>query len=626
MSWASKLQQTYDNNLHMVGKETDDVMLAPLAHMNARAQIEVLINLDGSFLRASKIDKEDEVTMIPVTESSAGRASGIAPHPLCDTLSYIAGDYCDYVSDKEAEKSSEKFDSYIKELKNWKESTKSHDVVRAVYYYLSNKTLIKDLIHSDIVKLDQDGKLSNEKINGVAYEKVIVRFQVTGGEVDNTYLVGKDASLFQAYVEYYVSSMDGLKEMCYLSGKMQTIATNHPKGIVSSNYGAKLISANDSQGFTYRGRFEKPEEASVIGYDTTQRVHNTLTWLVKKQGISFGNTEKRTYVCWNPIGKRVPEIELDFDVYDGEEEDSYTEESYKMKLYKTLEGYKNELIDNDDIIVIGLDAATTGRLSITYYNELSASDFLNRIELWYEECSWYFNIYHNDKFKILVQSIRIRDIVRCAYGTEQGKFLEVNDRIMKEQSQRLIHCMLNRKPISYELVHAIYNKASIPTAYSRGNWEKILSTACALIKKYKSEKMKGGHISMTIDFENRDRSYLFGRLLAVLERVERSTYERGEKREPNAIRLWNAYVNHPGKTWQTLEDLLVPYYAKLMPGSRSYYKNIIGEIISKLEQEDMHSLNRKLDENYLIGYYLQRMELRKYYVEGNGEEDENAGE
>lgn len=626
MSWASMLQQTYDNNLHMVGKETDDAMLAPLAHMNARAQVEVLLNLEGRFLRASKINKEDEITMIPVTESSAGRASGIAPHPLCDTLSYIAGDYSDYVDEKEGEKSKNKFDSYIKNLEQWNRSTKTHVVVKAVYNYLNKTTLIKDLVQSDIIKLNQDGLLSNEKINGVAYEKVIVRFQVTGGEVSNTYQVGKDASLFQAYVDYYVSNMDGLKERCYLSGKVQTIATNHPKGIVSSDYGAKLISANDMQGFTYRGRFEKPEEACVIGYDTTQRVHNTLTWLVKKQGISFGNTEKRTYVCWNPLGKRVPEIELDFDIYEGEDEDSYTEESYKMKLYQTLQGYKNELIDNDDIIVIGLDAATTGRLSITYYNELKASDFWNRIETWYKECSWYFNIFQNDKFKISVQSVIIKEIVRCAYGTEQGKFLEVNDKIMKEQSQRLIHCMLDRKPISYELVHAVFNKVSMPTAYSRGNWEKILSTACALIKKYNYEKMKGGHVSMTIDYENSDRSYLFGRLLAVLERVERSTYDRGEKREPNAIRLWNAYVNHPGKTWQTLEDLLVPYYTKLLPGSRTYYKNIIGEIISKLEQEDIHSLNRKLDENYLIGYYLQRMELRKYNVEGNGDEDENTGE
>lgn len=626
MSWASMLLQTYDNNLHMVGKEVDNTMLAPLAHMNARAQVEVLLNTEGSFLKAYKIEKEDEVTMIPVTESSAGRASGIAPHPLCDTLSYIAGDYCDFVNEIEGEKNKNKFDSYINNLKQWNDSTKTHNVVRAVYHYLNNKTLINDLIQSGILKLDQEGLLSNEKINGVEYEKVIVRFQVTGGKVDNTYQVGKDASLFQAYEDYYVSNMEGLRGMCYLSGKEQTISTNHPKGIVASDYGAKLISANDTQGFTYRGRFEKPEEACIIGYDTTQRVHNALTWLVKKQGISFGNTEKRTYVCWNPLGKRVPEIEIDFDFTEEEEDTSYTEDSYKMKLYKTLQGYQNELSDNDDIVVIGLDAATTGRLSITYSNELKASDFWNRIEAWYKECSWYFNIFQNDKLINSVNSVKIKDIVRCAYGTEQGKFLEVNDKIMKEQLQRLIHCMLDRKPISYELVHAISNKASMPTAYSRGNWERVLSTACAVIKKYDYERGKGGHISMTLDYENRDRSYLFGRLLAVLERVERTTYERGEKREPNAIRLWNAYVNHPGKTWQTLEDLLVPYYTKLLPGSRAYYKNIIGEIISKLEQEDMYSMNRKLDENYLVGYYLQRMELRKYNVEGNGEEDENTGE
>lgn len=114
---------------------------------------------------------------------------------------------------------------------------------------------------------------------------------------------------------------------------------------------------------------------------------------------------------------------------------------------------------------------------------------------------------------------------------------------------------------------------------------------------------------MKLDIKNEDRSYLFGRLLAVLERVERITYERRENREPNAIRLQSVYKNHPMQTWMTLEEALRPYFQKLKPGSRDYYKNLISEIIKQFREEDQAVMNQGLKETYLLGYYLQRDEL-----------------
>ena len=84
MSWMSQLYKTYEENIGKSG--LDEVVLTPLAHMNANVQIEVVLDLDGNFCGARKVDKQDAVTLIPVTESSAGRSSGIAPHILSDTL------------------------------------------------------------------------------------------------------------------------------------------------------------------------------------------------------------------------------------------------------------------------------------------------------------------------------------------------------------------------------------------------------------------------------------------------------------------------------------------------------------------------------------------------------------
>lgn len=66
-------------------------------------QVEVAINLDGEFQEAGKIeDKGRAVTIIPVTEDSGTRSSGIAPHPLCDKLCYVAGDFADHSDKKKA--------------------------------------------------------------------------------------------------------------------------------------------------------------------------------------------------------------------------------------------------------------------------------------------------------------------------------------------------------------------------------------------------------------------------------------------------------------------------------------------------------------------------------------------
>lgn len=165
-----------------------------------------------------------------------------------------------------------------------------------------------------------------------------------------------------------------------------------------------------------------------------------------------------------------------------------------------------------------------------------------------------------------------------------------------------------------DIVYALTVKASTPMAYSRGNRERVLSTACAVIAKYYHDRRiwkKGENDEMKLDLENRDRSYLFGRLLAVLEKVERTAYDKGENREPNAIRLQSAYVNHPLKTWMILEEVLKPYYQKLKPGSREYYKSLISEITGLFEEEDQSVLNQGLKETYLLGYYLQRAELNK---------------
>ncbi len=608
MSWMNMLYQTYENNKKLAGKSEGGVTLSVIAHMAANSQLEIIINEKGEFRGANKVDKEDAKILIPVTEASASRSSGIAPHALSDTLSYIAGDYDQYVEAEKLKKSfKNKYESFINQLKKWDDSEYSHRKEHAIFLYLQKKTLLKDLIAANLITLDENGYLDNGKIAGQAYEKVLVRYVVLSDNPRETKEAWQDTSLMEAYTKYYLSILEGEKNICQITGTISTITNNHPKGIVSANYGAKLISANDNTNFTFRGRFEKAEDACTIGYEASQKAHNALTWLAAKQGVTIGSQEKRTYICWNPKGKNVPYFDEDFGELMIEDTGSNTEERYKRKLYEAIQGQAQELEDCDDIVIIGLEAATTGRLSVTYYNELQASSFKERLLDWKEKCSWYFTAFSNDgKPQEVVKTPNARAIVGFALGTEQGQYVEVADKILKEQVQRIYYCILDGQKIPKDLVHAIVCKASNPMGYSRKNYERLLSTACAMIKAEK------GSVSMELDKENDERCYLFGRLLAVAEVAEKVAMNNSADRTTNATRLQGAFVNRPFSTWLNIEKALTPYLNRMEPGRSNYYKTLLEEIVSKFKKEDLGVMNKALDANYLLGYYHQRRDLRNH--------------
>ena len=127
---------------------------------------------------------------------------------------------------------------------------------------------------------------------------------------------------------------------------------------------------------------------------------------------------------------------------------------------------------------------------------------------------------------------------------------------------------------------------------------------------------------MDLNPEKADRSYQYGRLLAVLEKAERDTYSNGETREPNAIRMQSVFSRRPLYAAKIMEDQLErAYFPRLSPGSRSYYKKLIGEIMEQIYAYPKSQWNAPLGETYLMGYYLQRNELYKSKKNPKSEEE-----
>ena len=587
MGLLQKAVETYDSHLNYASQNREgQSRMAPVGHIVTRAELEITLDADGRFINARTVDKSEPKIIIPATESSAGRTSAPCAHPLCDQIGYLIP------------QNEKKFRLYVDQLSDWEASAYTHPKLTAVLNYVKGETILPDLLRCGLVKVNDKGMPENEKM--------LVRWNILG---DGTNACWLDDSLFRAFTDYYTANHTGEMILCMVAGEEKTAADQHPKGIIPINGNAKLISANDSSGFTYRGRFTEEKQAVAIGYEASQKAHNALRWLAQEQGVILGG---RTFLCWNPQGRLIPQPSYPFMP---PAPPIFRPTEYKDTLQKVLNSKKAELKLTDGVVLAVFDAATTGRLSLTYYNELQAHDFLERLHDWDASCCWPHR-FDGIKPPTLLQ------IVNCAFGTQRDKWMETDDRVLRQQMQRLIACRVDKALIGADIVKALTDRASRPMAYDHNIWENILFTACAVIRKYRTDRFKE-EWNMALEPEKKDRSYQFGRLLAVMEKAERDTYDSSEGREPNAIRLQSIFCQRPMSTADNLEKQLEKaYFPRLKPGSRIWYKNLMGQIMGIISEFPQEDWNKPLDATYLMGYYLQRSALYAKKTDNEMEENE----
>lgn len=574
MGLLQKAVETYGAMAHRAGQvfEGENEPLAPISHIMARPQIIITLDQSGNFAAAQILDKNTPKIIIPATEESAGRTVKAAelPHPLCDYLRYL-------LPQNQVE-----YQHYISQLSTWANSSHTHPKLHAVLNYVQGGTILENLRQAGID----------------AEEKAMVCWVVNGlGESLNG-PCWTDRTLMNAFIDYYREKRtDTPPALCMISGELEMPAGQHPKGIVPISGNAKLISANDSSGFTYRGRFDDAAQAATVGYAASQKAHSVLRWLVANQSVSFGG---RTFLCWNPQGIQVPRVTGPMGRRSGTAQRAANPSQYQKQLREALSGWKEDLPQSAGVVIAAFDAATTGRLAVTHYNELLASDFLDRLHDWEASCCWEDGPYG-------IQSPSLFQIVSWAFGTPRNGKAEMDDRILSQQMQRLVACRVDKAPFPLDIERALAEKASHLLLYEGENRQKLLFTACAAIRKYHCDHLKE-EWDMALDKNCSDRSYLFGRLLAIADAIENNTYTDEDRRETNAIRMQKAFTLRPMTTWSALWDKLRPYNKRLAqskPGLYRYYHSVIDDILNRLSPFDP-TLNQKLDDIYLLGYSHQR--------------------
>lgn len=638
MSWIQKLYETYNNSQSMIGAGTDDneVPLLPICHTTQKAQIEITLDEHGQFRHARVLRKDEARTIIPCTEKSSGRTNGEAAHPLCDKLQYVAKDYKTFGGDKDSY-----YESYIKQLSDW-EKFGQNQKIRLIYEYLERGNVISDLVTHNIL-IAENKNLLKQRASEKDRKAEVDIFDLLPGKVDpktkklgswqadafvrwkveipNDLLpaVWDDQEILDSWIKYYSSTKES-KDICYVTGEESFFADQHPAKLRNDGDKAKLISSNDSSGFTYRGRFTDSKQVASVGFEVTQKAHFALRWLISRQGYRKGDL---AIVAWATSGADIPSPTDDaFSILGEDDRKSdqasavFTAQDTAIILKNKIAGYGKNLGDTTDIVVMGLDSASPGRLSITYYRELKGSNFLQKLEDWHNSCAWchsYRSITVQDektgkskqKIKPFTGAPSPGDIAEAAYGVNRSGKLEVDDKLLKSTIQRILPCIIDGQPLPRDLVESAVRRACNRVGLEDWQWNKVLTIACALFNKHnRKEKYK-----MTLDPDRKTRDYLYGRLLALAESLEEWALSKaGEDRPTNAARLMQRFSERPYSTWRTIELALTPYKARL-GGKSNNRQRLIDEVIAAFDNGDFIS-DKKLSGEFLLGYHCQRESLR----------------
>lgn len=629
MSWMGKLYETYDN-IEKLESHVGHRKLWPISHFVKNAHLEVYIDMQGNFLkgRAIILHGEDCPTLIPATEASVGRTGKkIAPHPLCEELGYCAADYPNI--------NNAKIEAYMRQLEDWAISDWAHPKILAVLNYLKKETFWEDI--SKEIEFPIKIKKTNGQTEKKKADKTFIRWRIEEPGIEDS-STWQDSELIQNWIHFDKERRSN-EGFCYVLGKNVKRASNHPRFLRWPGDGAKLVSSNDHSGYTYRGRFTDSKstidkygvQAACIGFDVSQKSHNALRWLLN--GPKCFRNEDQFYVSWAISGKKTPKpLESTWELFDAEpvmqenteseapSEKDYSKDlgaSFSEQLSKYMAGYRATLDPNEQIVVMGLDSATTGRMGIIYYRELLASEFLERVEKWHYEFAWpqRFTVPNpeskkKDAKKTVwpVSSPSPRNISEAAYGN----ILKSNETLKKGVIERILPCIVDGRHFPHDLVLSSVRRTCNRHNCEKWEWERNLGITCALYKGFylrHPQKNERREYKMALEEERTTRDYLYGRLLAIAEKIEETAlYVGGEDRPTTAARLMQRFADRPFSTWRNIELALQPYIQRLKSTRAGFLINRTKEldlILDAFSPDDFIS-EKPLSGEFLLGYHCQK--------------------
>lgn len=630
MDFFTSLLNAYEKaeEIGLVDQQTgdSDPVLLPLYHTSLKSNgnniILIKLNKDGTFYKAEFMPDNQSI-IFPVTSDSVARSgSNPAPHPLVDKLSY-------YVQ----EVSQSQYEEFHNQLANWvcfckEEGVKDYlekiqrFILRADFLNIVLNSLFGESYQRENLKVTYQD--SNEKSKTIDLSACFIEFSIVQyhGFKDESVTTYKE--LHQSFISFVRAFQDNMG-VCNISGRNETITNKH-RGLMGN---AKIISVSN-KGEAYKGRFKEREDVFSVGYETSEKIHLMIKYLLENNNSSTWLGSSQYLINWfsddlankSQLDIVKPEFDSLF-----EDEDDDIEERHQL-IRPNAENQEigssfikgRKLFGNDATYYIAiLNKTSNGRIALKYFRQLQVSQLLKNLENWQVIYSWEART----KSGIYKQKTpNFNEIINVAYGVDRGRYLELdNDSFRSDQYQQLVTALIDGKSIPNTIVKKLEANIKHRQNYPKC-WHSLQQVSLAVL-----HKQYGREFNPMVDHEKTNRSYLFGRLLAIFELMEAQRYriEGGnQERITNAERYWNAYTSQPAKLMMNLANKIKPYEETVKLNSRGIYNKLEKErqeIISLLSPLMTNKdINDPLDYQFIFGYYSEK---QYFYTKKEKNESEN---
>lgn len=206
----------------------------------------------------------------------------------------------------------------------------------------------------------------------------------------------------------------------------------------------------------------------LVDSASSQKINSTLRWLVNNHGTLTGNQAIVVWAIKRPEEKPVLNPQsgsFDFDdsfssiadeskaLHDDISDAlNATNVQYAKIFSRVLRGYEGAedlKKHNDPMVVVILDAATTGRLGVTFYCELQKDEYIKRILQWHVDAAWPLTSFWNSTMTCFSvrRTVMVKEAIRIAQfgeGRRERRLLmicypstnviDLNSRILREES------------------------------------------------------------------------------------------------------------------------------------------------------------------------------------------------
>lgn len=434
--------------------------------------------------------------------------------------------------------------------------------------------------------------------------------ELAGGNVvfrldgERKYLHDKEV-LKQIWRRYLENQPSELRGYCLVTGQVTSIARTHPaiKGIADAQTsGAALVSFNDD---AYESYGKKQNYNAPIGEFSAFTYTTALNYLLasdSNQKIQIGDA---TTVFWT---ERESPIEgmfgmmldpKDLDVPDN------------ARLRKVLEAIREGILlpDIDPSIkffILGL-SPNAARIAVRFWHVCSVGQIEERIGQHFRDLKLQRSIDSDPEFPGIGRLLRETVNLNASDKSPQPLL-----------AGAVLRSILEGIAYPQALQNSVINRIRAECALKDKNGRPINNVSyvrAAILKAILNRKYRlfnqGMEVSMALDTENKNPSYLLGRLFAVLEKVQ-------QEASPgiNATikdRFWGAASATPKVVFPQLLNLKNHHISKMDNQSKAiFFEKLIGRIMDGIESIGFQS-HLTLDEQglFAIGYYHQRQDFFK---------------